>query len=338
MFTPDNRFRRLSKPSPPEREAEYIKKPNMTTSPLFSQRFPSPRHASPVLDPRLQHMSSPYDHEATSQPTSFALQSSDINNIVVQLKSALSDEIQIMIHSLFKTELERAIKESFQGLTNQVETLKQENAQLRDEIDALEQYGRRELMRFSGLPETSGEDTTDIVTKVVKSIDGEFQEGDILRSHRVGNPVRVDKRGQKLPPRQIIVRVKNPQVKHRILKCSKNLKESDDYTAVMINEDLTKRRNFLAYKARKLKTADFITNTWTIDGKIFLKNSKGHITTANTELALQTYVLKNCPEAMEVLYPPESTVLKTTLSDNAESNVISLQQSYAAAAAIPLVK
>jgi hypothetical protein len=55
--------------------------------------------------------------------------------------------------------------------------------------------------------------------------------------------------------RQIIVRVKDPLIKRRILKCTKLLKESE-YTHVRVNEDLTKRRNAIAYKARQLKKAD----------------------------------------------------------------------------------
>ena len=31
--TPNNRLRRESKPSPPERDLEYLKKPNMSSSP-----------------------------------------------------------------------------------------------------------------------------------------------------------------------------------------------------------------------------------------------------------------------------------------------------------------
>jgi hypothetical protein len=79
----------------------------------------------------------------------------------------LSDEIQSTIQIVFKTELENAVKGSIQGFIDEIDTLKKENAQLRDEVDSLEQYGRRELMRFSGIVENRMENTTKIVTEIV---------------------------------------------------------------------------------------------------------------------------------------------------------------------------
>ena len=167
----------------------------------------------------------------------------------------------------------------------------------------------------------------------MKTIDKDFQEGEIIRSHRVGNPNRTDKSGKILPPRQIIVRVKDSVVKKRILKNSKYLKESTDYTNVTINEDLTKRRDTIAYKARKLKTAGFISQTWTADGKIFLKNKDSRIFTISNELSLQKYVLQYCPIAMSVICPQPSRDDDLPTSAD-ETNVISLQQSFAAVAAL----
>lgn len=172
----------------------------------------------------------------------------------------LSDEIQSTIQIVFKTELENAVKGSIQGFIDEIDTSKKENAQLRDEVDSLEQYGRRELMRFSGIVENRMENTTTIVTDIVNSIDKDYQDGDVIRSHRVCNPNTSDRNGHKLDPRQIIVRVKDPLIKRRILKCTKLLRESE-YTHVRVNEDLTKRRNAIAYKARQLKKASFVANT-----------------------------------------------------------------------------
>lgn len=75
-----------------------------------------------------------------------------------------------------------------------------------------------------------------------------------------------------------------------------------------MNEDLTKRRNAIAYKARQLKKVSFVANTWTMDGKIFIKNNQDCISTINTELDLQTYVLRNCPTAMRLVYPDFTSV------------------------------
>jgi hypothetical protein len=66
----------------------------------------------------------------------------------------------------------------------QTSGLKLDNTKLKADIDALEQYGRRELIRFSGIVEKPGENTTDIVRNIVKSVDKDLPEGDIIRSHR----------------------------------------------------------------------------------------------------------------------------------------------------------
>ena len=135
MFThtPTTRFRRHSKPSPPEREAVHIKKPNMSTSPSYSQsNSASPQFHPTPLDPRLnrhfQQATSPHIHSVinSSEPASFALQPSDLHNIVMQLKTMLSDEIQSTIQIVFKTELENAVKGSIQGFIDEIDNLKKE--------------------------------------------------------------------------------------------------------------------------------------------------------------------------------------------------------------------
>ena len=133
MFThtPITRSRCLSKPSPPEREVVHIKKPNMSTSPSDSQSNSASPHFHPLsldprLDPHFQQVTSPRIQSVinSSEPASFALQPSDIHNIVMQLETMLSDEIQSTIQIVFKTELENAVKGSIQGFIDEIDALK----------------------------------------------------------------------------------------------------------------------------------------------------------------------------------------------------------------------
>jgi hypothetical protein len=52
---------------------------------------------------------------------------------------------------------------------------------------------RRELMRINGIPDGGQQETTanttKLVTDLIKSIDPDLNESDIIRSHRIGNPV-----------------------------------------------------------------------------------------------------------------------------------------------------
>ena len=333
-----DRYRRNSKPTPPEREAQS-KKPNMTSSPSFSvnpdtlvTQYPSMSTIDPCINAYIQHASTPMQPNISlPPPASFALQPSDLGNIVSQIRTMLHDEIQNTIHNLIKVEIENAVKNAFKTFKAEIESLKAENAMLHDDLDALEQYGRRDLMRFGGIAETKEEDTTTIVTKIVEAIDDNFQAGDILRSHRVGNPNRADKSGRKLPPRQIIVRVRDPLVKRRILKCTGNLKNHPNYSNVNVNEDLTKTRNLLAYMARKLKTAGHIKQTWTVDGKIFLKNRNDRISTVTTELQFNRFMQHNCPQITRDFFFSDPEAGKQQLMDFA--GAIPTTLSYAAATA-----
>ena len=61
-------------------------------------------------------------------------------------------------------------------------------------LDSLEHYGRRSLIRLAGISECgSDEDTNVIVQKIISDIDPELSPIDIERSHRFGK--RGDSRG-----------------------------------------------------------------------------------------------------------------------------------------------
>jgi len=120
---------------------------------------------------------------AVDSPTTLTIHPSDLSNLVIQLKQALKDEISETItetiRSCLKHEIESCVKEAMHFLIQEIDSLKVENSKLKGDIDALEQYSRRELIRFSGINETSSENTTNIVTNIVKSIDPDFADGDI---------------------------------------------------------------------------------------------------------------------------------------------------------------
>jgi hypothetical protein len=72
--------------------------------------------------------------------------------------------------------------------------------------------------------------------------------------------------------RQIIVRLSDPGVKFRILKCGKNLKQNPEYRHVYLNEDLTVTCSTICYHARQLVKRRKAKNVWTTNGKISLKD------------------------------------------------------------------
>jgi hypothetical protein len=118
-------------------------------------------------------------------------------------------------------------------------------------LDNLEQYGRRSLIRISGIPEPVGEvDTTETVHNLISEIDPEYKPTDVIRSHRVGKISPPGSFNSKT--RQISVRLADPSAKMRILRSRKNLKKSRNFKSVCINEDLTRIRIKIFYHARQL--------------------------------------------------------------------------------------
>jgi hypothetical protein len=55
------------------------------------------------------------------------------------------------------------------------------NRKLKNEVDVLEQYGRRSLIRISGIPEpTEQRDTTEKVRKIISDIDPSYEITNII--------------------------------------------------------------------------------------------------------------------------------------------------------------
>ena len=97
-------------------------------------------------------------------------------------------------------------------LIEKVNVLENVNRQLTNDLDNLEQYGRRSLIRKSGIHELVDEDdTTENVRNLISEVDPEYKPTDVIRSHRVGKISQPGSVNSKT--RQIIVRLADPSVK-----------------------------------------------------------------------------------------------------------------------------
>lgn len=267
MSTPHSRMQRTSNPTPPERSD--VKKTKMTGSQL------------PVKSPsniQLVDVNVNREIEQSSVMPHLSLSEEDIDKIATAVKQKITVDIESIITA--KTE----------PLIFRISKLERENNELMANLDSLEQYGRRSLIRVAGIIEGgSDEDTNTIVQKIISDIDPDLSPTDIERSHRVGK--LGDSRGHNhARPRQIIVRLTNPIVKRRILKCRKNLKSYSKYKHVYINEDLTRTRNKIHSHARQLLKRKTIAQLWTTNGKILMKDKDNRIYETNTMDALAEVV------------------------------------------------
>lgn len=207
----------------------------------------------------------------------------------------------------------RSMKTENTELKNSCNELKQRVAKLELENDALEQYGRRNILRISGIKEQSDEETDDIVLQLANDLDVPMTKQDIDRSHRVG---KLDTRTQsggtgrmRKPVRDIIVKFSTYNARHRLFQKRKELRETDNelLKSVYLNEDLTKFRSEILFEARSLRRAKKLNSAYSSDGKIFVRDlqDRRHQVSSLDDLVKFGYVRR--PDPSHSVGPQPST-------------------------------
>ena len=151
--------------------------------------------------------------------------------------------------------------------------------------DDHEQYSKRNSLRNSGINETPSEY---VVGKVVHLFNTTMKvtppvtEDQFDRIHRVGPTAN----GQ---TRQILVKFATYRVRDRVFRSKRNLanvnksltensvKKEAKKASIFINEDLTKLRSNLLWRARVKKKAEEINECWSWDGTILIKTKANKI-------------------------------------------------------------
>ena len=215
------------------------------------------------VDPRLQTFHPGFQPQYVLNAP-LTLSSEDIQRI--------ADAVREGIRESFREEVSQMIDEKLAPVHQEMEQLRADNNDLRRQLDELEQYGRRPLIRFSGIPESTGENTNSKLLDVTKSAGIRIVPDDIIHSHRVGDPKR-ERRG----PRQIIARLRSVDTKFHILRNSKKFLEHENTKHISVNEDLTKLRDRLLFMCRQLCREKKLKNARTSNGKITVKDNRDKI-------------------------------------------------------------
>ena len=217
-----------------------------------------------------------------------ALKCPDIQNLLKDITRPTHEELRYM----FSAELHRQLqplKDTINQKDQKILELKKAVVDLRSELDQLEQHGRRDSLRFSGIPENPAHDNTD--NKILDicnaiELDPPLQPTDIAVSHRLGKSVP----GK---TRQIIAKFSTRNIRERVFSARTKLKDynnaNPDKPNIYVNEDLTQFRANLAKEARYLKRAIRIADTWNIHGKIFVKDLHNHVAQINKSSDLDKY-------------------------------------------------
>ena len=176
---------------------------------------------------------------------------SDLNGKVSKAESKI-DQLKLKID-----QMEKSLKEK----SNELQ-------ELAEAYDDLEQYGRRMSLRVYGIKESASvnddrEDTDKAVLDLCNDkLGANLTLNDIQRSHQTG---------PKGTNSAIIFRFLSYRTRALVWRSRFRLKG----TNIFLSEDLTKRRNKLAYKACQLKRDKIIADTYTTDGKVMIKPLRG---------------------------------------------------------------
>ena len=158
----------------------------------------------------------------------------------------------------------------------QVLSLKKENADLRVQLDEMKQYSYRENVEITGVPETDGENTVQIVMNMAQRFGVQIDEKDISTAHRV--PTRTAAGNGK----NIIARFVRRDKRSELIRAAKNQHKTNRPTLsttrgneaqIYINDHLTPKNKYLLSEAKKRCRDLNWRYVWVSDCKILVRKT-----------------------------------------------------------------
>lgn len=209
-----------------------------------------------------------------------------INQVKIEILKTVENKIEVLESNLFDKQIENdKLREDIGKLQKTMESqMDKKNQEIKDitssleyqagQLNDLEQYGRRSMVRITGIPEEGVETAEETTRCIIKEINAKITglnltENDIDISHRLGK-----KDGNRSRP--IIAKFVSRIKRNSVLRGKRYFKGSSIY----INEDLTKfNQQALMNVKRSLNNADSGSGTsvWSRDGQIYYKTNDGHI-------------------------------------------------------------
>ena len=190
----------------------------------------------------------------------------------------------------FNTELKKRDEEII-NLKNSQESLRKIVINKSFELEKLQQYVNRDVIKICGVPEPTGlgpreyENTNDTVKQVMSAADIEITDADISVTHRL--PAREQQ------TKSILLKTGRRDVRNMIMRQKKAMRESTkfktEYPNAFIVEHLTPLRSKVAYRLRNDAT---IEKCWTIDGRIKVKKVGADSKTAPTTIDSLAMLIK----------------------------------------------
>ena len=206
-----------------------------------------------------------------------AFRDPEIRNEMKTILLPSIDEITDRVAAKFDSRL-KSLQDSILQRDAKIAELQTEIMELKSKADDNEQYSRRSTVRFLGIPEPKDDQPEEEVKKILNQLE---MTPVIQRCHRLGpkptsnDDTPLDQHPTLRKHRPIICQFTGQKDKLLIMRNWRSIQSA--FPGVRVFEDLTRSRATLAYEARKLKKAGRLSNTWTSDGKIIIKDLHGKI-------------------------------------------------------------
>ena len=174
--------------------------------------------------------------------------------------TTVSDKVKALEHTvqLLTARLEN-MEAKFKTECEVSKVFRQWVHQLEEEVDDLQQYGRRYIARIEGIPAKKGEsedELFDAIKKGLQDVDYNLQRGDLANFHRSAKPRDIElASGEKIKTQQCMLKFYKWAPSVRLYGLNKKAKRKN--VTVRANNDLTKRRYRLLNAARDQVNAAF---------------------------------------------------------------------------------
>lgn len=202
-------------------------------------------------------------------------------------------------------ETKEAIQDSTNGLMVE---LKVEFQKMREELEEIPSYQRRNNLEINGVPEVKNENLYEVIARLGAVLNVSIDYRHIDTIHRV--PTR--RTGE---PKPIIVRFFNRWLRDQLYRARKEKKDicaadigigtrsvgakegdkkKERVDPIFINEHLTPHNQAIFKRARHLKASKFYKYAWTNGGKVFLRKTEESSPIRVTNTLLMENLEKGC--------------------------------------------
>ena len=171
-----------------------------------------------------------------------------------------------------------AVKEAMEKKDEEIAKLREELKETRTRLDDLEQYSRKNCVNISGVPETAGETTSELVRDLGTMLNVDISATDIVACHRIGRQTA----GK---PRTIIVKFGRFDQRQELYAARRRLREvappaggrftSQQLEKIYIADNLTPHRQSVLYAARQLRRKDKLFAAWSDVGRLKVRVTRG---------------------------------------------------------------